>query len=193
MTRTRNMVSEGIASLLDFGLVVASEVETATRMVLGMIRGDTDPDGNEEPTTAQEMWGCPAVMFRPADESAAGAMEVVFLRRGSEMVGIAYRELRDAPLSLAAGEVCVRAFGTQTSYIHLKPNGEVRVRGDLKVIIESAGTIELGTASLEPLVKGTTFGLFFNAHVHPDPVSGTTGTPVVLMSGAQLSSKVKTQ
>lgn len=127
--RARNMVSEALGSLIDFGLVVASEVETATRMVLGKIRGDTDPDGNEEPTTAQEMWGCPAVMFRPSDESADGAMEVIFIRRGNEMVGIAYRELRDAPISLEPGEVCVRAFGTQTTYMVLRPSGEVKIKG----------------------------------------------------------------
>lgn len=184
------MVSEGLGSLLDFGLVVASEVETATRMVLGMIRGDTDPDGNEEPSTAQEMWGCPAVLFRPSDESAAGAMEVVFLRRGSEMVGIAYRELRDAPLSLAAGEVCVRAFGTQTTYMVLRPSGEVTIKGG-PILLDASTFVRVEPGGFSATLYERARDSFIG---HTHPVAGpNTGTPdavsVALMNTAG-SSKV---
>lgn len=177
--RPRNMVSEALGSLIDFGLVVASEVETASRMVLGKIRGDTDPDGNEEPATAQEMWGCPAVMFRPSDEDANGAMEVIFIRRGNEMVGIAYRELRDAPVSLQPGEVCVRAFGTSAAYLHMKPNGDVLLRGAHIVVDNTTSTIDLGVSASEFVVLGTTFKPVFDGHVHLAPAGGgNTGPPL---------------
>lgn len=187
MSRARRRLVEGLDSLLDFGLVVASEVHAATRMVLGRIRGDVDPDGDEEPATSQEMWGCPAVMFRPADPTSAGAMEVLFLRRGNEMVGVAYRELRDAPVSLAAGEVCVRAFATQGAYVLLRPNGEVKVKGG--PILLDASTfvrVEPGgfSAALGERVRDA-----FNGHTHAGVGSPPDAASIALM-GTALSSKL---
>ncbi len=57
-----------------------------------------------------------------------------------------------------------------------------------KVILD-AGTIELGAGASEALVLGNSFRTFlntqigiFNAHIHPDPISGFSGPPTTTMT-----------
>jgi uncharacterized protein involved in type VI secretion and phage assembly len=60
------------------------------------------------------------------------------------------------------------------------------------VIIQSAGKIHLGEGASEALLKGNTFLSLFNAHVHPTAM-GPSGPPLVPLSPAVLSLKVKTE
>lgn len=63
---------------------------------------------------------------------------------------------------------------------------------DGKIVIESSGDIELGTSSLEKLVKGLAMQTLYNSHTHPSAV-GPTGAPIQQMSSSQLSSKNYTE
>lgn len=66
---------------------------------------------------------------------------------------------------------------------------------ELKQIVKVLpdGTIELGKGTLESIVNGETFKTLFNAHTHIGNLLAPTGPPVVSMSSAQLSSKVKAE
>lgn len=59
-----------------------------------------------------------------------------------------------------------------------------------KITIKSNGDIEIGTGTLLRLVTEA-FVAIYNAHTHPDPTSGFTGTPVATIGDEQLTSKVK--
>ena len=58
-----------------------------------------------------------------------------------------------------------------------------------KVTINSP-SVELGTGALEALVKGDSFSLLFNAHIHPTGV-GPSGPPAVPMTPLQSTTTVK--
>jgi hypothetical protein len=78
--------------------------------------------------------------------------------------------------------------GQECSIILDGSSGTITIDGDTK--------IDLGAAALNALVKGTAFKLLYDTHVHPDPVSGSTGPPTVLMDvppGTHLSAKVNTE
>jgi hypothetical protein len=55
-----------------------------------------------------------------------------------------------------------------------------------------AALVKLGVGATQAAVLGTAFLTLFNAHVHPDPLSGTTGVPTVpMVAGTHTSTKVK--
>lgn len=82
--------------------------------------------------------------------------------------------------------------GSDTSRVTLKPNGDIIIEGT---------NIKLGEGATEAVLKGDAFVsalvTLFNSHTHPDPASGSTGTPSTpLTSGmfaAGKSTKVKTE
>jgi len=113
-----------------------------------------------------------------------GAEAVVVFLGGSRSNGvvIAVEDRRYRLTGLAAGEVAL--YDDQGQKVHLKRD---------KIVIEckAGGTIELGEGATESFVLGDTFASLYNAHVHPSPAGGSTGTPTVLMGAAHLSAKVK--
>lgn len=57
-----------------------------------------------------------------------------------------------------------------------------------------ASNVKLGQSAIESVIKGDTFSAFYNTHTHISAAPGSpTSTPVVPMTAAQLSSKVKTE
>lgn len=80
---------------------------------------------------------------------------------------------------LAPGEVAVGSPKTG-SKIYFKANGDIDV--------ESDGVVTLNGNS-EPLVRGNALKTYNDLHVHPDPVSGFTGPPSVVMPTSVLSTK----
>lgn len=65
-------------------------------------------------------------------------------------------------------------------------SGTITIDGDSQIL--------LGAGAVEKLMKGSSVLTLYNAHTHPDPVSGVTGTPVVPMIDAtHLSQKSKTE
>jgi len=67
----------------------------------------------------------------------------------------------------------------------------VTVKGQ-QVVIKGTQVMLAGEGG-EPLIKGTSFMTFFNTHMHTcPPLGGPSTPPTVLMTPAQLSTKVKT-
>lgn len=87
---------------------------------------------------------------------------------------------------------------TETIDIRSKPGGGecfITLDGSSGTItIDGDTEIKLGAMAAEKLVKGTSFLTLYNAHTHPDPVSGTTGTPTApMVDMTHLSQKSKTE
>jgi uncharacterized protein involved in type VI secretion and phage assembly len=82
------------------------------------------------------------------------------------------------------GEVVVIAHGGDRAEIRLTSSGEVIVKAD-KVLLGS-------DAAAQPVILGTDFQTFFNAHTHPTGV-GPSGPPTQPMQGNLLSTKSKTE
>lgn len=90
-------------------------------------------------------------------------------------------------LPQAPGQLIIgREDGTGTIKITLPPPGAT---SPATVEIEGA-VLKLGALATESGILGDLFKAFFDAHVHPDPVSGSTGVPSVAMPAPTLSTKV---
>lgn len=61
-----------------------------------------------------------------------------------------------------------------------------------KAVIE-ASSIELGTQTLEAVIKGETFQKLYNAHTHIGNLGAPTSPPVQQLTGVELSKTTKTQ
>jgi len=71
--------------------------------------------------------------------------------------------------------------------------GSATLQGAVKSSMMGA-LIDLGLTAGEALVLGNAFLTLFNAHVHPDPLSGSTGVPTVpMIAGVETSATVKTK
>lgn len=102
------------------------------------------------------------------------------------IIGIPYGT-RNRIKNLEEGEICV-ANRLTGSKIYFKKNGDIEIDGQVDININSANAININ-GSVEPLIRGNAFQTLYNAHTHPDPVAGVTGTPVVPMSATQKSTK----
>lgn len=163
--RRRDEINDLVQGLLDFGRVTASSVSSAINQVLVTIRGTEDAAGNEQ-RSGQALYGNAAVLLRPADPDSDGtAFEVVFARVGDEMVPVAHRETR-WQVSLDAGEVVVRAFGTDAAKVRLKPDGEIVLEGT---------TIKAGENAQDGSANGRIVEAFIDGFLNATPVSSTPG------------------
>ena len=81
------------------------------------------------------------------------------------------------PPSLDSSEFRVKRKGG-TAFLKFKSDGTVVLEGI---------AIELGDAATEAVLKGDKFKAIYDAHTHPDPVSGNSGPPNVLLPADNLS------
>lgn len=95
---------------------------------------------------------------------------------------------------------CVDATITSSGNTDINATGNANVTagGDAKLIASGVATVDgatvkLGAAAVESVVKGTSFMAYFNTHIHTDSLSAPTTPPVIPMTPAQLSTKVKTE
>lgn len=86
------------------------------------------------------------------------------------------------------GQVRLRAKGTQRVTIEMDGQDVLEVWRDGAQV-----RIDLGEGASERLVLGDSFKTFFDAHVHPDPVGGTTGPPTVALPDSVLSDVTRTR
>ncbi len=142
----RNWVMDTIGSLLDFGRVAATKQDDETKNVLASIEGNTTDDETQtESRPYQQLWGCAAIIYRPPVDT-----EVLYVRRGEEMLPIASREVR-WQVDVEEGEVCIRNLIGDTdeqARIYLKANGNVVIDAKKVYIGDGSATekIALGTA-----------------------------------------------
>jgi len=92
--------------------------------------------------------------------------------------------------SLEGGEVAL--YTDEGDKIHIKRGGTIEISAATKVEIKSPA-IELGSASLEKLVKGDSFKTLFNTHTHVGNKGYNTSPPTTPMSDVQLSQISKTE
>jgi hypothetical protein len=76
--------------------------------------------------------------------------------------------------------------------INIAPDNLITVTSPNKVVVDSPN-IELGTDSLEAVIKGETFQRLFNAHTHIGNLGAATSTPTIPLNGSELSQVTKTQ
>ncbi len=154
-------MSEALDAMIDFALVTTSRVLAAAQSVVLTLKGDVNPDTVTSETVPDcEVWGEPALLWRPAAPDAAGSCEVAVVRRGDTLEVIGGRERR-WQVTLEEGDVVLRAFGPTAAKIRLKPNGN----------------IELGIDGVQQFIAlGQTLQTFVN--VFWPPASGGSWTPV---------------
>lgn len=118
--------------------------------------------------------------------SGITVLQINLLETNDNIIGIPY-DSRGRIKNLEEGEVCV-ANRLTGSKIYFKSNGDIEIEGQANININSANKVNIN-GSTEPLIRGNAFQTLYNAHTHPDPVSGFTGAPVVSMGTAQKSTK----
>lgn len=176
----RNAAHDALASLLDFGRVVASSLSSSAKNLLATIEGASG-GGSAERVERQQVWGHAAVLWRPP-----GDTEVLFVRNGDELLTVASRETR-WQVELSEGDVCVRNLtGDHPVRLWLKADGTAVLEADTVKIGDSSATeaIALGTTLKSHLDALKTA---FDAHTHtaggyaipgPIAVTGVSGAPV---------------
>lgn len=162
----RRYLSEAMDAAIDFGRVAASALTTG-KTLLATLRGDAeDADDTNAEEREVEVWGHAAILWRPAPPTTGGdSCEVVFIRRGDEMVPVASRDVR-WQVDLSEGDVVLRALGSSTKpKLTLKADGTAILEADTVKIGDSGATegIGLGTA-----IKGHLDALktAYDAHTH---------------------------
>ena len=91
---SRAYVDEVFQGMFDFGFLLSSKLSATTHSLLTKIRGDQTGDDRHEEVDECEIYDHAAIDWRPADPDDAGACEVLFWRRGDELVGIATKNQR---------------------------------------------------------------------------------------------------
>lgn len=167
-------LTEGIESLLDWGIAKASSISASVKDVLVTVLGD---DGDEiEEVVEQVLSVDAAVLVRPAAPTNDGAMEVLFVRRGEERTTIATRDPR-WQVDLEEGEVVVRAFASGAALVRIRPDGTIVLAGDVAMGADTA---------TEAVVLGTTLKSYLDAnktwqdtHTHPFVATGAVSPTAV--------------
>lgn len=197
----RTNVDAEVEGLIGHGNLTASTSGSASASVQTTIVGDGPPDldltrdhaddPEVEQLTSCDVFGEAGLLWRPADPTAGGACEALFVRSGDTRDVIATKDRR-WQVSLEKGEVMLRWMGDLTDtvstrpVVYLKNDGSVRVEG-MKVVID-ASDVRLGGdaasayVALANLVKDRldTIQSLFNAHTHTGgTISGNTGAPQV--------------
>jgi phage baseplate assembly protein V len=92
------------------------------------------------------------------------------------VVVIAADDRRYRVKNLASGEVVV--YNNTGASVTLKADGSI------EAVPAGSGTVKLGGTALLRKLIDSRFVALYNAHVHPDPVSGVSGPPSVPISEA---------
>ncbi len=78
------------------------------------------------------------------------------------------------------------------SRVVISADGLVEIESDVKVHVK-APAVHLGTSAAEQVILGNTFQSLFNAHQHIGNKGRPTSTPIVPLSGAELSNTSRTE
>ena len=183
----RNAAHDALASLLDFGRVVASSLSSSAKSLLATIEGASG-GGSAERVEGQQVWGHAAVLGRPP-----GDTEVLFVRNGDELLTVASRETR-WQVELSEGDVCVRNLtGDHPVRLWLKADGTAVLEADTVKIGDSSATeaIALGTTLKSHLDSLKTYidaiATAYAAHNHPTAPAGPVSPPNTPIVGANPS------
>ena len=180
-------VENAVDTLIDFGTIVKT-VLGSNKSVEAEVKGAGDSETTGEDT---ELWGLASVLERPLADA-----EVLFMRNGDELIGIATKDRR-WQIDLSEGDVVIRAFGNGTPYIHLKADGDCVLLADNVKIESSLGAasegIGLGDA-IKTWMDNMKTVFDTHTHIYVAPPSGTntataTALPVAPTPGQMASSK----
>lgn len=133
----REFVFGVLDAIFDFGRITGTSQGGTNRTVAVELEGNVDQEERAE-TSTEDLWGAAAVQYRPADPDGNGAAEVLYVRRGNEMLPIATRDFR-FQVDLEKGEVVVTNFSRE------KP-ARVFLRADGTLVVE-ADEVRIGDAS----------------------------------------------
>jgi len=112
---------------------------------------------------------------------------------GAEAVAVAVGGNRDHLIVIATDDRRFRIKDLPAGgvAIYSAVEGENEAKQIIKVLPD--GNIELGKGTLEKLVNGETFKVEFEAHTHIGNLLAPTGPPILPLTSAALSSKVKAE
>lgn len=113
---------------------------------------------------------------------------------GAECVAVAVGGNRDHLIVIVADDrrVRVKDLPQGGAAIYSAVEGDTEAKQIMKVLPD--GTIELGKAATESVIKGTAFKTFFDTHTHPVISLGSpSGVPTLPMPPTTLSTVVKTE
>ena len=168
----KNRLDEALAAFLDFGAITDTVIADAAKSVVATIEGDVDEDGSAEKVEECELWGSAALLVRPADPDSSGRTEVVYLRRGDELVGILTKDRR-WQVDLEKGEVVVRGLGASAARIRLKPDGTA---------VLDAAAVKVGDTAGEAIPLGDALKSWLDGHKHSYTDSDS-GVSTTLLTG----------
>ncbi len=163
----RDAISDAVEALLEFGKILASKMG-ASQSTLVTARVAEDADGHEEIEDC-EVWGEPAILWRPAAPDSSGSCEALTWRRGDELVIVAGKERR-WQISLEEGEVVLRAFGPGAATVRLTASGGAVIDAtEIKLGSTAAQHIALGDALQTYLASLKTW---LDTHTHGGVLAG---------------------
>lgn len=181
----RKWVFEVIEALFDFGRVTGTHRGSSTKSIAVDIEGNVDQEDRAE-TSREDLWGSAAMQYRPADPDGDGAAEVLYVRRGNELLPIATRDFR-FQVDLEKGEVVVTNLDkTKPARIWLRADGTLTIEADEVRIGDAAAgsTIGLGDAikghfdAQKSWMDALTLPVTGTANLGTGAVTGTAGPPV---------------
>lgn len=190
MSGVREAALHALGSLVAFGRVVASKVTGDTKTVTVDVEGNT-AGSTKERRTSQQLWGHPAVLYRPKSDGVS--FEVVFVRQGEQAVPVAAREIR-WQVDLNEGDVCLRNLdGANPVRLWLKADGNCVLEANEIKLGDSGATeaIALGTVLKSHLQSLKTYidaiAAAYAAHNHPTAPTGPVSPPSVAIAGSNPS------
>ncbi|MCC7542350.1 MAG: hypothetical protein IT379_39395 [Deltaproteobacteria bacterium] len=161
-------VERAFGGLFDFARVRSSRL-TSGNSVLATLRGTEGSEGNEEAPDC-EVWGVAGLQSRPKAPTASGGQtrsaEVLILRPGDELVGVASRDLR-FQVSVIEGEVAVHALGRDgatQAVIRLQPSGVVKIEAT-QVLLDASSFVRVEPGGFSAAIWEKVRDAF-NAHTH---------------------------
>jgi hypothetical protein len=168
----------GAVSIPRIGTVVycSFEDDNYYKMYFDVIK-EFSPDMVEEMNEENSYEGFHSLIYD--SEAEPGSLKLFYSRKK----GLVF-ELGDARVQLDTQN------GGELRVVVKMGEDEVRMENS-KVIINSSN-IELGEGAAQSVILGDLFKDLFNSHTHPTPV-GPSGTPVPIMTPAQLSQVSKTK
>jgi hypothetical protein len=131
---TRDVMEELLDGLIDFGSIEGTALGDSDG-IEATIRGADDGQAPEE-ASGCELWGAAPLQYRPL----AGT-EVVLLRRGDEIVGLATKDRRVA-VAIEEGEVVVTNLSSSSpARIRMLASGEVLIEASKVGVVALDGSI----------------------------------------------------
>jgi len=174
-----NTIHETIAEYLD-GVIDVGTIESAAGGandgIEATITGYDDGEGEQEQQPGCELWSQAPLQFRPL-----ASTEVLFLRRGDEIIGIATKDRRVAVV-IDEGEAVLTNLktGSDAVRVRLRADGEIVLEGAAARFVDAGDAAALANKALA-LAQQTndnfsTFRTAYLAHTHA--VSGAATGPL---------------